>query len=228
MASTSVVLFQPIEARSASTLVFEAVREAMFSGQLKPGAALREMHLARELKVSQATVREGLLQLEHAGFVVRIPNKGTYVVDLSAEEVRERCNVRIQLEQYAAVEAAGRLSSEEFAALDEQVREISRLASENAYCQMEQVDLEFHRSIWRKADNAILYSTLEQVAAPLFHYISVQHSQSGVSLVEATRPHEPIVASMRSGDEESIRKAIREHIESAYREYIDAATVEAT
>lgn len=198
----------------------------MFSGQLEPGAALREMHLARELKVSQATVREGLLQLEHAGFVVRIPNNGTYVVDLSPRQVQERCSVRIQLEQYAAVEAAKRLTSEEFATLDRQVHEISRLASENAYCRMEEVDLEFHRSIWKKAGNAILLRTLEQVAAPLFHYISMRHSQSGENLADMTRPHEPILASMRSGEEEAIRKAVREHIEDAYREYIGAAMVD--
>lgn len=200
----------------------------MFSGQLEPGAALRELHLARELKVSQATVREGLLQLEHAGFVVRIPNNGTYVVDLSSKQVRERCSVRIQLEQYAAVEAASRLSSAEFAALDRQVHEISRLAAENAYCRMEEVDLEFHRSIWKRAGNAVLLRTLEQVAAPLFHYISMRHSQARENLAAMTRPHEPILASMRSGEEEVIRRAVREHIEDAYREYIDAAMLDVT
>ena len=225
MASASTVSFRPIEVSSASGLVFEAVRSAMFSGRLRPGAPLREMHLARELRVSQATVREGLLHLEHAGLVTRIANKGTYVLDLSAREVQERCNVRIQLEQYAAVEAARRLSSGDLAALDQQVREISALASENAHLQMEQADLEFHRAIWKKADNATLYRTLEQVAAPLFHYISMRHSQSGEALTQVTSPHEPIVEALRRGRQEAIREAIREHTENAYREYIGAASM---
>ncbi len=185
---------------------------------------MREMHLARELRVSQATVREGLLQLEHAGLVTRIANKGTYVLDLSAEEVRERCDVRIQLEQYAAVEAARRLGPQHFTALDQQVREISDLASENAHSEMARVDLEFHRAIWKKAGNATLYRTLEQVAAPLFHFISMRHSQSGEALTQVTSPHEPIVEALRRGRQRAIREAIREHIESAYREFLEAAT----
>lgn len=225
MASAPAVLFQPIEVSSAPGLVFEAVQSAMFTGRLRPGAPLREMHLARELRVSQATVREGLLQLEHAGLVTRIANKGTYVLDLSAQEVRERCNVRIQLEQYAAVEAARRLRSKDLAALDQQVREISELASENAHRRMEQVDLEFHRAIWRKADNATLYRTLDQVAAPLFHYISMRHSQSGEALTQVTSPHEPIVEALRLGRQGRIREAIREHTQNAYLEYIEAASM---
>jgi DNA-binding GntR family transcriptional regulator len=227
MASAPAVLFQPIAVSSASGLVFEAVRSAMFSGRLRPGAPLREMHLARELQVSQATVREGLLQLEHAGLVTRVANKGTYVLNLSAREVRERCNVRIPLEQYAAAEAARRLRPEDFAALDQQVREISELASENAHRRMAQVDLEFHRAIWKMADNATLYRTLEQVAAPLFHYISMRHSQSGEVLTQVTSPHEPIVEALRRGSREAIQEVIREHTESAYREYIEAAPMPA-
>ena len=225
MASAPANVFQPIEVSSASGLVFEAVRSAMFSGRLRPGAPLREMHLARELRVSQATVREGLLQLEHAGLVSRIANRGTYVLDLSVQEVRERCSVRIQLEQYAAVEAARRLRSEDLAALDQQVREISELAAKNAHRRMEQVDLEFHRAIWKKADNATLYRTLEQVAAPLFHYISMRHSQSGEVLTQVTSPHEPIVEALRRGRQNAIREAIREHTENAYREYLEAASM---
>ncbi len=114
-----------------------------------------------------------------SGLVTRIPHKGAYVPDLSAEGVREGCNVRIQLEQYAAVEAARRLSSEDLDALDQRVCAISRLASEDAHCRIEQADPESHRSIWKKEDNAIPYRMLEQTAAPLFHCIGMRHSQSG-------------------------------------------------
>ena len=145
MTPTPPVQFEPIQPSSASDLVFEAMRSAIFSGALQPGAALREIHLARELKVSQATVREGLLQLECAHLAVRVPNKGTYVVALSPSEVHERCIVRTRLEQHAAIEAATRLSPEEFDILQQRAEEISRLASENAYYEVEKVDLEFHR-----------------------------------------------------------------------------------
>ena len=60
----------------------------------RPGDPLRELHLARELGVSQATVREGLVQLERLGLVVRTPNIGTHVTKLSRQEIEERVELR--------------------------------------------------------------------------------------------------------------------------------------
>ena len=61
----------PLRALSKSREVFERLRDAIWSGDLAPGTALREAHLAKQLNVSQVPVREALLQLEHLGLVVR-------------------------------------------------------------------------------------------------------------------------------------------------------------
>ena len=222
MTTTPSVQFEPIKPSSASDLVFEAMRSAIFSGALQPGAALRELHLARELKVSQATVREGLLQLECAHLAVRVPNKGTYVAALSPSEIHERCIVRTHLEQHAAIEAAARLSPEEFDILQQRAEEISRLTSENSYYEVEKVDLEFHRFIWQKSGNTLLSRILEQVTIPLFAYICVCRSRSRANLTAVVRPHEPLVAALRSREDQAIAEAVREHIELSYGRYISS------
>src|SRR5438874_1838866 len=61
--------FTAINDMPVRSRVAEVIKEAIFSGVLKPGDALRELHLAAELNVSQASVREGLVQLENAGMV---------------------------------------------------------------------------------------------------------------------------------------------------------------
>ena len=43
------VNFKPVKNRALSDDVFEALRDAIFTGSLKPGDPLREMHLAKEL-----------------------------------------------------------------------------------------------------------------------------------------------------------------------------------
>lgn len=55
-------ILQPVKNRSLSDDVADAVRDAIFSGQYPPGSPLREMHLAKELGVSQKTVRDALSQ----------------------------------------------------------------------------------------------------------------------------------------------------------------------
>src|ERR1700722_7274491 len=98
--------FRPIVDSPVHSRVFDAIRDAIFAGSLKPGEPLRELHLAKELQVSQASVREGLVHLEISGLVVRIPNKETRVTKLSNREVRERLELRESLEAMAWIAGA--------------------------------------------------------------------------------------------------------------------------
>ena len=95
--------------------VLDSIRAAIFAGRFRPGDPLKEIVIARDLGVSQATVREALLQLEHVGLVQRVPNIGSTVTRLSVAELCERVQLRVVLEAIAAVERAqheaGRLRS---------------------------------------------------------------------------------------------------------------------
>lgn len=75
---------QPVRASSLKEQAAGAIRAAIFGGQFGPGDPLRELHLARDLKVSQPTVREALLELEAEGLVIRKANVGTEVTNMRA------------------------------------------------------------------------------------------------------------------------------------------------
>src|SRR5690349_1209969 len=104
----SLAKLEPIRGGSLGGLVIDAIRDAIYNGRFQPGEPVRELALAHELRVSQTTVREALLQLEHDGLVVREANRGTRVTTLSESEIRERVEVRIVLETTAALDAARR------------------------------------------------------------------------------------------------------------------------
>ena len=72
---------QPIRDSFLKEQAAAAIRAAVFGGQFGPGVALRELHLARDLRVSQPTIREAPLDLEGEGLVIRTPNVGTAVRD---------------------------------------------------------------------------------------------------------------------------------------------------
>ncbi|MGH9783584.1 MAG: GntR family transcriptional regulator [Terriglobia bacterium] len=196
--------------------VVDAIREAIFSGKFGPGETLRELHLARNLNVSQATVREALLQLEHTGLVVRTPNIGTTVTRLSGEEVRERLAMRVLLEGLAATEAAPKMTAEDFFELGRLAEWIAQAVSGNDYFELVQADLGFHRYIWKKSGNKTLYRTLDQLTAPLFAYVSVLRSSAHEQLLVVIQSHEPLVFALRGRDRQQIRLAVRKHIETAY------------
>src|SRR5260370_35890666 len=93
-------VLSPVKSASLRTLVVDSIREAILSGKLPPGTPLRAFLLARDLGVSQATVREPLLQLEHKGLVTNEPSTGIVVTKLTRKRMRERgilLNLREQL-----------------------------------------------------------------------------------------------------------------------------------
>jgi DNA-binding GntR family transcriptional regulator len=208
-------LLVPVRADTLRSQVARILRDAIFSGELKPGEPLRELALARQLDVSQATVREALTDLEQIGLVVKMPNKGTTVTNLSATEVRERLAIRLVLEQMAAIEAAKRMQAPEFAELEDLSAQITAGIEQNAYFEVSQADAAFHRAIWRFSRNQTLERILDQVTTPLFAFLGLLHRIQGEDQ-RKTRPHLDLVAALRTRRPAAIREAFRNHIEGSY------------
>jgi DNA-binding GntR family transcriptional regulator len=72
-------IFQHIEAISLTERVIAALKNAFFSGVLKPGETIVERQIAREMNVGTPVVREALISLKHEGFVRRVKNKGSFI-----------------------------------------------------------------------------------------------------------------------------------------------------
>ena len=210
---------QPVRAGSLSTQAFGVIRDAIFSGQIKPGEALRELYLARSLQVSQATIREALAQLESAGLVVRHANRRTSVTSFTREEVADRLQLRILLEEHAAAEAAARAGRAELAVLAGHAEEIAAAIEAGDHYEHVQADIRFHRVIWTLTGSPILSQTLDQLTTPLFAFLAVLHHATERPL-QATRSHERIVKALRAKVESRIRTEIRAHIEGSYAEFL--------
>jgi DNA-binding GntR family transcriptional regulator len=209
----------PIRPGSLSTQAFHVIKDAIFTGQMKPGESLRELYLARSLQVSQATIREALAQLESAGLIVRHANRRTTVTSFTREEVQDRLQLRILLEERAAVRAAERAAKEDIAGLTALAGEIVKAIESDDHYDHVQADIRFHRAIWSMAGSPILSQTLDHLTTPLFAFLAVIHNEAQGPL-QATRPHERIIKAIRSKDETRIRAEIRAHIETSYSEFL--------
>lgn len=76
-----------IEQRPLYVQVRENLRERIRAGSLKPGAPLpNEFELARELGVSQGTVRKALDALAAEKLITRAPGRGTFVREQTAAD----------------------------------------------------------------------------------------------------------------------------------------------
>lgn len=201
--------------------IAEHLRQRVFNGEYPPGTPLRELRIANELCVSQATVREALQLLESSGLVVRQPNIGTTVTRLSPREVRERVELRALLEVRAAEEAAQRMTERDFERLERHLVALGRAIENDSYYEAATADLEFHRLIWRCSGNDTLCRVLDQITLPLLAFVSVLRASGLQHLPDVTAAHEPLVAALRSKDPRTIQEAFTRGATSSYEEFMD-------
>src|SRR5580698_1133920 len=94
-------IFAQLEPVSLAEGVVAALKDAFFSARLRPGAAIVERQIAKQMNVGTPAVREALISLKHEGFVRRVKNKGTFITAFDADEVRQLYTLRIELETLA-------------------------------------------------------------------------------------------------------------------------------
>ncbi len=198
----------------------DLVRQSIFAGKLSPGEPIQETRLARQYGVSQTTVREALTRLDHAGFVRRIPRKGTFVTQLSVDELREHLRVRLLLETLAVADAARRVTPESLAQLKRRLQAIAEAVAVNDYFAAALADLEFHRWIWLCSGDQTLYRILDQITAPLFAFISIRRSHGNEDLKRVVLSHQPIAEALERRDQQAASEAIRAHIENSYLQFL--------
>src|SRR5690348_5699978 len=138
-------VLQEIEAISLTERVAAVLKDAFFSGKLKPGDAIEERQLAREMKVGTPVVREALISLQGQGFVRRVTNTGTFVTKFDAEEVRQLYTLRIELEALALEWARSRVTAADIAGLRTLVDRLVEAGETGASRQFLECDFAFHK-----------------------------------------------------------------------------------
>ena len=211
-----------IRTNSLSDQAYNTLLDAIFNGNFLPGESLRELHLAQELAISQTSVREALTKLERVGLVVRVPNKGTFVTELSNREIQERITLRITLEEIACVEALKRITPAAITNLKAKLVDINQAVIDNSYFEAAQADLEFHRAIWEISGNKTLYQLLDQLTVPLFAFISILRRIEEESLESINDSHKVIVDAFESGVERRVKEVIRQHVSPIYMNFLNS------
>ncbi|MBV9820340.1 MAG: GntR family transcriptional regulator [Solirubrobacterales bacterium] len=201
------------EARTLRAQVLNAVRAAVVSGELAPGARISETELARGLGVSRGTLREAVRRLEQEGLLVTLSHRGTFVRELSAEEIVDVYGVRFALEGYAARCASPRLTPEVRALLHDRIDELAATVRGADFREAIAADLRFHEAVCAVSGNRFL---LDQWRSMVGLIAAVMHT-AGPDLVrplQSPDEHRELLASVESGDAARIDATWRAHFDS--------------
>jgi len=199
---------------------YEALREAILLGRLRPGERVVEAEIARQMGISRGPIREAVRQLEQEHLVEYHPRRGVVVARLTREAVQDTYAVRAELDGFAARLSAGRITDEQLEQLDGLIAAMRRQAAEGDSDGLLHTDVEFHRCICTTAGNRVLlraWSSLGPYAWTLFSGIQVR----GYSLGDLAERHVPIADALRSGDPVRAERTAKEHTLEIARNVLD-------
>lgn len=100
-ATRDLIKIVPVKRQTFREQIVAELRSSIISGDLAPGSQIIETDLAARFSVSRGPLREALRQLCEDGLLITVPYTGTYVVDLSLNDILEISSLRIELEVFA-------------------------------------------------------------------------------------------------------------------------------
>jgi len=190
----------PIKPVTLRHRIVEVIRQAITSGDLGPGDRVVELQLAKQLGVGNTAVREALFELERAGLVTRIPNKGSFITKMTWEDAQQIFRVRKELESLAVELAMEHISAADLNTLQGFVDGMRTAAETSDFERFYQNDIEFHRTLWRLAQNRYLANILETLVVPLFAFFLIRTRMDyRVDLLGSAQRHHQLLDTIRDG-----------------------------
>lgn len=202
-------------------LVFDALREAIIGGVLRPGERLMECQLAEELGVSRTPVREAIRKLELEGFVVMIPRKGAYVAGISLKDIADVFEVRAALEALATALAAERITEEELEELERILVRKAEMIEQQEIELFIASDKKFHDILYQASRNQRLIQILTNLQDEVHRFRSVSLACPGRMRV-ALDEHRKVVEALADRDVARAEALAWEHIENAENSLMEA------
>ncbi|GAU77835.1 GntR family transcriptional regulator [Fusibacter sp. 3D3] len=210
------VNFDKLEIRNYKPLgevVFEYLRNAILSGELKPGERLMEVTIAEQLGVSRTPVREAIRKLEKESFVIMIPRKGAYVADLTKNDILEVLEIRKELEGFAAALSAERMTEIEKDQLGKIVEDFNECLVSMDKKRMIECDNEFHSLIFNGSKNQRLINIIFDLHDQ-FQRFRLIYFNEFTNYQEIQASHSKIFEAILNRDPKVARAEAESHVES--------------
>jgi DNA-binding GntR family transcriptional regulator len=211
----------PIEilrTRTLGTVVAQEIERMILSGELPAGERVNEAQLAARLGVSRGPVREAVRGLERQGLVVTVPNQGSHVRKVSADEALELYDLRALLTGEACRRLAERPDAVRLAplrSLVERMEEAWRADDASGYYTL---NLEFHEALMALGASA----RGQRIYADLGNELHLFRRRALIApenMRESNAEHAAILDAILTGRPDAARRAGEAHIRGGKRRF---------
>ncbi|MBO4903180.1 MAG: GntR family transcriptional regulator [Lachnospiraceae bacterium] len=194
-------------------VVFNTLRQAILTGELKPGERLMELHLAHDLGVSRTPIREAIRMLELEGLVTMIPRKGAEVSRISGQDISDVLEVRGSLDMLAVQLACERITEDEIKELKEAAEAFKRAVQTGDPTAVAQADVNFHDRIISATKNKRLMQMVNNLAERVYRY-RLEYIKDTENHGNLIREHEKILNCIVNRDAGRAKEEIYKHVKN--------------
>ncbi|MBN1552074.1 GntR family transcriptional regulator [bacterium] len=145
------------------SLAYDEIKRRILTTEIAPGARIREDLIAEELQISRTPVREAVNQLIIDGFIISLPRRGVYCIELTEDDINNILDVRCSLEVLAVRDCVRHMTEKNFQKMVEVNSLFKRSVDIGDIDEISKNDNEFHRLLADFSQNMMLIKLLGQV-----------------------------------------------------------------
>ena len=193
--------------------LYNSLKIAIRSCDLKPGQRLVLDEIAAEYGVSRIPVREALLQLQNEGLVHMTPHSGAVVSEISFASAKDYFAVERELQVLATRAAALRRTGEDCEELKSFITQMESAAAADDTATYSALNHQFHDCIAKISRLPLVPHFMEEFQQ---HWERIENyyglkQMSRQRMLETINEHREIVKAILAGDEDAVEDASRKH-----------------
>lgn len=200
---------------------YQLIKSRIISLEYPPGQKLEVGKLKDETGFSLSPIKMAIQRLRGEGFVKILPQKGTFVTEISHDEIAALMDYRLVLERGALYLGFERMTGGEIRKLRTLQKGMSRLTKSSDYLRQMELDSKFHLAIIQGARNQGLIEAYAHLS-PHFKLIRFHHVlQRGRWSENVDEEHHRIVKALEDRDYKKLEKAITGHVLRIKKEFCE-------
>lgn len=200
---------------------YSLLRDLVTSGELSPNEPLSERSLSTRLALGRTPVREALKALAKDGLLTIHPMRGTFVRQMSFDDLREIHELRFALEGMAAYLAATRGPTEPLRNCAEELRSIQSRTTLDVE-EAQHVGWAFHDELFRATGNSRLAQSYDNLRAQSGLALQKMRQYSTERTRQAVNEHLDIYAAVEALDPDAAQQRMWRHLSSAFEARLTA------
>lgn len=198
--------------KSLTAMAFERLLESITHGEIAYGSMLSEKAVAETFGTSKTPIREAFFQLQSLGLVEIQPQKGCFVPYPTLEQVRELCELRVELECYALRLSMERGPKKLLKAVTRTFEQMEDMRDQYQHETYHRLDQDFHKAFFAACGNALLGEVYGSID-PRIQALRANFSSPNETLFDISKSeHAAIVQAIAQDDLASATNTIRNHI----------------